>query len=125
MKGQLQLQWRSTHTEDAKIVGQPLRLAAAMGWSQPEPMREVMCAVNSKVREVELPKSCGAQKVLTESQVRGIEVHDFINTIRCWFCFALIVTVPWFVLRIRCIYYYFIRTLGQLRDLGFFFLKTE
>lgn len=65
MKGQLQLQWRPTHTENAKMVGQPQRLAAAMEWGQPEPMREGICAVNGEVQEVELPKGCGAQKVLT------------------------------------------------------------
>lgn len=66
MKGQLQLQWRPTHTENAKMVGQPQRSSAAMEWGQPEPMREGICAVNGEVREVELPKGCGAQKVLTK-----------------------------------------------------------
>lgn len=55
-----------------------------------------MKAANGRAQEVELPKPFGAQKMISESQEPNTALQILIYAAGCWFCFDLIVTVPWF-----------------------------
>lgn len=60
-----------------------LSILEMSGWwddqSKPSLMRQAACAVDSKVREAELPNSIEAQKILDEFQTSGTELFTLLD----------------------------------------------
>lgn len=67
------------------MVGWLPRTAAAMKWSCPGLMRKIMCVVDVRTKEVELPKSLGTQKITSDYQMGDTEIFTLLD-----FIFALI-----------------------------------
>lgn len=78
----------------------PPRAAAAVEWNLTQPGRQT--SVLQRAEPQNQPKSLGwPQKIMSESQITG---HWAIYTVEVWYCFYLIVTVPWFLpLEVRSI----------------------
>lgn len=68
------LQWRSQDSWGAMAVGWPPSTAESMEWRQPEPMRQVVCAVDGRAWKVEVPNSLGAQKTLSKYQMQETDL---------------------------------------------------
>jgi hypothetical protein len=58
-------------------------------WSQSEPIRQDICAVEGRAREMELSKPFGAQKILSESQTSDTELFTLLD-----FSLASNITMP-------------------------------
>lgn len=69
-EGAVQVQQRPQNFEDASIMGRSSWMEAGVKGSQPDPVRQVTCARNGRDREVDLPWSCGAQKIMSPSCLR-------------------------------------------------------
>lgn len=62
------LQWRQQTFGEVSIMRRPLRRAAALEWSRPEPPRQTVCTVCSRARDTELPEPFGGQRILSRLQ---------------------------------------------------------
>lgn len=74
---------------ETRTMGWAPRTAAGLAWSQPEPMKQAMCAVHGRVGEMRLLKPFSSSKI-HESQMLDAELITLVN----FDCFDLTVTVP-------------------------------
>lgn len=59
---------------------------AGIEWSQPEPTRQAVCAVNGRARDVVLSKLSGARKIMGESQTSDTELSLLLDSVFASVC---------------------------------------
>lgn len=84
-QGVEQLWQRPQHFEDAITIRWPLRTALGMEQSQPELSSQVPCAVNSRAREMKLPRSFSSQNTSPGNLILSFILLDgfYLDLILC------------------------------------------